>query len=171
MKATFEMNPQMRKEMEKTIRVLWTVFMCLGGLILVLYAVGDLVYKSQTHEGSSPYKALLYYGVFMLVMGLIMNILMNKMNKKNDKINENTVANYEFFEEYFTVEDIKNGEVTANQKVYYKDLIKFKETKSYLFLYPMTVTAYPIEKSAVTDGTYEDIKNYLKAQNPKLKIK
>ena len=54
-------------------------------------------------------------------------------------------------EEFMEVSSIKNGEVIGTSKIYYKDLVKVKETENYLFLYPNKTQAFAISKKISTE--------------------
>ena len=75
--------------------------------------------------------------------------------------NGETKNNYEFFNEYFAVESVKNGEIIGTSKLKYTDLYKIKLTKNYIFLYINKVSVYPIKISNLTKDEQNTLKQFL----------
>lgn len=88
-----------------------------------------------------------------LVLGVTYFVLIAIGKKNNKKIMEDETV-YEFYDDYFTLTSIKNGEQMSTGKAYYKDMVKVKESKSYIFIYPNKAMAYPVGK---TDLAAEDL--------------
>jgi hypothetical protein len=59
---------------------------------------------------------------------------------------------YEFYKNYFIVNQYSKGERVAVVKNYISQIVKAKETDKYLFFYISTAAAYPVAKSDLTDG-------------------
>ena len=79
------------------------------------------------------------------------------------KINGNEFINeYEFNSEFLNISTTKNNEVIGTQKVYYKDIFKVKENKSYIFIYINQASVFVIDKTCVKADEIKEIRNLLK---------
>lgn len=94
--------------------------------------------------------------------GLVYLIFINKNIKKTA---ESKISNeYEFYDDFFTVASIKNGEEFAREKIYYKDLYKSKEKNEYIFVYVNKARAFIINKNAARREDLQAIKTKLKIE-------
>ena len=67
----------------------------------------------------------------------------------------------ELFDDNFTQIAFRNGEKIEEAKLYYKDMVQWKESKNYFFLYPNKVTAYPIDKKGLGEDGCAFLRNVL----------
>ena len=108
---------------------------------------------------------VLWIGAILFAWGLTMFITVNKVNKKSTS--RNLIDEIEFNEEYFEEKIMKNNEVIATNKRYYKDLIKIKETENYIFLYSSRASATPVYKKAFSPEELTLIKVWANASKIK----
>ena len=153
MKHKIEINENMQKELDKKIKLLGIVFFIVGLIGIIMYITIGTIMETEI----TILEYLLYVFAFCLVYGILIIFLTNK-NLKNAK-NLKAENEYEFLEDSFTVSTIKNNEVIATEKVYYKDIFKLKETENYLFVYKNRLSAFPIKKQ--NNEYYEDIKKLI----------
>lgn len=107
------------------------------------------------------------YGLYFVIVaavpfafGLVLSIMLKK-NIKNAAISP-TVSEYTFEEEFMLITTYRRGEVIAESKVYYKDMVKIKNKKDFIALYPNSVTAYVIFKDGLTKEELDEVCGYLK---------
>ena len=69
-----------------------------------------------------------------------------------EKMNRENV--YTFYDEYVEVKTMYHDEVAGSSKLYYSDIFKVKETKSFIFIYLNQQQAFPVLKENVSDLDY-----------------
>lgn len=114
------------------------------GIFLILYVLAEFF---NSDEGTSLI-FLLLFAVF-LGAGIGLKVVINKTLKTVTalpKINE-----YEFFKDYFIIDQTMNGENIAHVKVYVNQITRSRESNSYLFFY-IGAAAYPVLKSELTEA-------------------
>jgi len=131
---------KMQKELSKKQFKLWLFLLIFSSIFefftIILSFMGEDVWS-------------LHCCNLIVVVFSIICIRTNFKNRKNCV--ENKIINsYEFDQEYFYVSTTKNGDNLGNMKIYYKDIIKVKETENYLFLYINRINAYPIDKATTS---------------------
>lgn len=126
-----------------------------GAVFLSLYIIMYILSNSQVLY-------LLYCGVFLFVFGLLLTIVTLKQKNNQIKKDKNKVETIIFNEDHMLTSLKDKTEITATEKVYYKNIIKIRETKNYLFLYPNRAVAYPISKNELKHNEIEQIKNLIK---------
>ena len=67
------------------------------------------------------------------------------------------------------IKTINNGEDVGTTKIYYKEIVKRKESKNYFFLYPNNVNAFPIAKSELSEDELKEVRKLLNIQEKKAK--
>lgn len=92
-------------------------------------------------------------------VGLVCLVTINITNKKS--LEGDRELKLAFSEDSYMVSEVKNGEKIAEVKVYYKDVLKTRETKNYFFIYQNLTIAYPIKKSDVSSDDLNKIKNLI----------
>ncbi len=146
-KVSTPLDLKMQRELNKKSYILGITLSAIGGLIVavafVLYVIAVVLEKSET-----TYFVILICGGALLGAGIGALILVKKAEKT--VLGVQKAETYEFFGDYFTIEETLNGEVVANVKVYNTQIIKSKESKNFLFFYINAVTAYPVSKSELT---------------------
>ena len=89
------------------------------------------------------------------------------VTKRNNEKTVNSVNEYEFYDEYFTIKSTQDGEELANVKAYYKAMLKVRESKNYIFIYPNKALAYPVAKTALSDENLTTLRKIFKLEPPK----
>ena len=78
-------------------------------------------------------------------------------DKKSQKLSGNFINKYEFYKNYFKVE---NPEGTA--QIFYFKLYRVVETKSYFYIYISRQYAFIVSKLGFTEGKTEDFSKFIK---------
>lgn len=85
----------------------------------------------------------------VFAVGLVFVVTYNKIVKNAEVINKTNI--YTISQEFMQIETEYHGEIQESTKLYYSDIFKIKETKNYIYIYPDTTKAYPIEKKNISD--------------------
>lgn len=156
-----KMSADVSKELFKPILVWAIILTSIGGAgLFVLFTL----YLFTGFEN-------FYLDVWLwvcLVLGITYFVLVSIGKKNNKKIMEDETL-YEFFEDYFTLTSFKHGEQISTGKAYYKDMLKAKETKSFIFIYPNKAMAYPVGKAGLQPDDLTKLRQILKLKQPKTK--
>ena len=156
-----KMTPQVANELLHPILVWAIILTSVGGAgLLTLFALYLFI-------GFENFYIALWLWV-CLVLGITYFILISMGKKNNKKIMEDESL-YEFYDDYFALTSFKHGEQISTGKVYYKDMIKVKETKSYIFIYPNKAMAYPVGKADLAPEDLVKLRSILKLPAPKSK--
>ena len=138
MKYSLKVDRELQEELNKTLKRNSLIMIIIGAIGLVAYIAISMFIEHYFLE------MLLWLFVGLCGIGVGLLIVVNKTNKK--VVDNNLVGEYELFEEYLIINTLKNDEQISTMKFYYKDIVKIKETESYIFLYPNKQIAYPIAK-------------------------
>lgn len=153
MKNTCEVNQKLYIELNQTVKKNSKISLIFGIIGLVAY-IGISVYKEYAWLDY-----LLWISAILFGFGLVFVLTINKSIKKaKDNI---IVTENEIEETFMNITDTKNGEQVGSAKIYYKDIIKVKETQNYLFLYPNKQMAYPISKQGMKAEEIAQVKNWI----------
>lgn len=98
-----------------------------------------------------------------LVLGLIMLFSIGKTNGAIKKVN--IINEYEFNEDHIIISTIRSNEKVGTVKFYYKDFVKVKETKDYIYLYQNKMSAFPVDKNGLTETDLIILRGILRAYN------
>ncbi len=160
MKSVITMNENVQKELNFNSWLLSLIFLIVGSVGLAVYLVlGTIGIENYLIE------MLLLISAILFGFGLVFLIHINKTNKTNPNLG--IVVEYEFFNDYMTYRTLKNGEERETGKFLYKDSVKIKETKSYIFLYQTKVSAFPIQKDTLSEVDLKILRDYLGLKNKK----
>lgn len=138
-KVATEHTAQMNKELNKPTLIFGIVTAIVGGLILL---TSTIIYVVQ--ENASLPLSWITIGTVLLICGIIATVSAKNINNLNGVTR---VEEAEFFEGYIINREYENGEHLVTAKVYYNRIIKYKETKNYIFLYNTRVTAIAVDKN------------------------
>ncbi|MBQ7798145.1 MAG: YcxB family protein [Clostridia bacterium] len=156
MKCSCEINQEVQIELNKKAKRNSIIALIVG-------LVGLLVYICiPTSVEYFLLEILLWVSSFIFVFGIVFLVTINKANKK--VIANKITAEFELEEGYMIVNSIKNGEQINSSKVYYKDIVKIRETEHYIFLYPNRQMAYPLPKSKLTNEEVTTLRSWLNLQ-------
>lgn len=136
-----KINGKMQQELLLGFKVIGLISLILGAIGLTVDIVLEV---AEVHSF-----ALLTTFAFalLLVMGIVMVVYNAKLVKQSERINKENL--YIFYDEYFEIKTIYHGEVEDKTKLYYSDILKVKETKNYIFIYPDNTKALGIDKKNV----------------------
>lgn len=145
MEVKTSLDERMQKELLKTPIICCWIIIIFGGISLILTIVTAIGAKKV--DGIF----LLATAIF-LIMGIVLLISLNKTIQSFQKTNRENV--YTFYDEYVEVKTMYHDEVSGSSKLYYSDIFKVKETKSFIFIYLNPQQAFPILKENVSDLDY-----------------
>ena len=166
-------NGDLQRRMNRTVKVCGIVGTILGAVLLLAYIAIDVTLSTLAELGAMEnyadyevlLKILLWCGAMIFVFGL-MCIFLARANVKNaERLNQTN--EYTFYENYFTVTSVRNGEQLGTVKQYYADFYKVKETKEFFLLYPNRSTAFPVEKGRLTEAETEELRRLLPLRKKK----
>lgn len=100
--------------------------------------------------------------VFLYTRECCLHFLLPKIRYKALANMQNTINEYTFCEDNLKIHTISK-ECNGDTQIEYSLLVKVYETSDYLFLYQPQNQVFIVDKSTITDGTVEDIKNKLKS--------
>lgn len=153
MKTKTEFSTEMYKELSARAKGLFIAMTVLGAVGVALYfALTFTLFKN------APYFYIVPGGIF-LVAGIMLLVTVKKNEKKQGNVLISTEI--ELFDDNFTQIAFRNGEKIEEAKLYYKDMVQWKESKNYFFLYPNKATAYPIDKNGLGEDGCAFLRNVL----------
>lgn len=143
MQIRTKIDGKMQKELIMGQFVFAWIMLGLGIAGLVVY-IG--VYVGFDLKENYP---LLISCSIVFAVGLVFVVSYNKIVKNAEVINKTNI--YTISQEFMQIETEYHGEIQESTKLYYSDIFKIKETKNYIFVYPDSTKAFPIEKKNVSD--------------------
>jgi len=155
MKYSVKVDRELQEEVNKTLKRNCLIMVIIGAIGLVAYIAISMFIEHFLLE------IFLWIFAGLLGVGVCLLIVINKTNKK--AADNNFIGEYELFEEYLIVNTFKNDEQVSTIKLYYKDVIKIKETENYIFLYPNKQIAYPIAKKKLLPEELSMVKLWINA--------
>ena len=155
MKYSLKVDRELQEELNKTLKRNCLIMVIIGAIGLVAYIAISMFIEHFLLE------IFLWIFAGLLGVGVCLLIVINKTNKK--AADNNFIGEYELFEEYLIVNTFKNDEQISTIKLYYKDVIKIKETENYIFLYPNKQIAYPIAKKKLLPEELSMVKLWINA--------
>ena len=142
MKYSCEITPQLQAELNATVKRGFLISLIVGCVGLASYIALSMFFEGYLVN------LLLWVSALLFGFGLVFLITVNKSNKNASTLKLS--GEYELEPEYMMITSFKNGENIGNMKVYYKDIVKTKETENYIFLYPNPHMAYPVPKNKLS---------------------
>lgn len=139
-KTSTQLNERMHHQLNGASRGLGITLIVLGGLVLL---AGFIILIASDNDALT----LFIVGGVFLTVGIFTVVSQASMVKQIRQTNR--VEEAEFFRDYLIVREYADGEHVSTVKIYYKWLVRVKETSNYLFLYNTRVTAVPVEKSTL----------------------
>ena len=153
-KTVASLNEKMQKELMRETYMMSLFCIIVGATVVSIFLALSILSSILEFEGL--YFTFLILFAVILVYGIVLTVLLNKTVKT--AVNANKEYTYEFFKDYFTATETLNGEIVTTAKFYNNQVVKFKETKNYLFFYVNTVAACPVAKSELTKPEIETLK-------------
>ena len=157
-----KLNEKMQKELVRPALIIYLIMMIIGIIGLAAYVIIKIFVENANVE---------YLLIFSIpfVFGLVVYLAVKKQLKK---IKNNTRLNiYEFNEDFMNIKTMDNGEDVGTAKIYYKDIVKKRESKNYFFLFINNVNALPIAKCELTEDDIKEIRKLLNIQEKSSKTR
>lgn len=155
-----KMSKNVATELMHPIKIWAIVLTSVGGTGVFVWLASAIAFNYQLN---------LYFGLVFwlaLVIGIMYFVLIG-VTKRNNEKTVNSVNEYEFYDEYFTIKSTQDGEELANVKAYYKAMLKVRESKNYIFIYPNKALAYPVAKTALSEENLTTLRKIFKLEPPK----
>ena len=157
-KTSVKHDEKLFEELNKNVRILGIICLVAGAIIFVC---GVLVLGVNIYEGTNDSDSYVLLGLSAMFIFLgVFYILMCK-NSAKAAVKMNRVEHLEFFEGYLIEKEYTDGEHTSTNKVYYKWLVRIRETKNYLFLYNTRVSAIAVDKNSLPPNELDTIRSLL----------
>lgn len=140
----------LQKRIFKRVRAVLLGMTIVGFAMLIAYVVLYVVTdEGRTLPDGFWLDALLWFGALCAGMGLVAFISSGRANKK--QLSLCLVNEYEFRAEGLVINDYRSGEHISTSRLKYSDFEKIKESKEFFLLYPNRVTAYPVDKTLLSE--------------------
>ncbi len=145
-KTSTNMDEKLFCELNSSLRKMCVAYIVLGAVLAPLgaLALGVDIYNGREASYGTFMVAI---GVALIFLGIFFRLYYKNFNKAAIKMNR--VEEAEFFDGYIMEYEYTDGELTSTNKVYYKWLLRIRETKNYLFLYNTRVTAIAVDKNSL----------------------
>ena len=155
-----KLDEKMQKELARPALVTYFFLMIIGIIGLLAYII------IGTAVANANVEYLLAFSI-PFIIGLVFYLIVKrqlKQTKNSTKLNV-----YEFYEDFVNIKTMNNGETVGTTKIYYKDIVKRRESKNYFFLFINNVNAFPIAKCEFTEDELKKIRILLNIQEKKTK--
>lgn len=160
-KTSVKLDEKVCAELNKNVRNVGIISLIAGAVIFVC---GVLVLCINIIEETSDADSYVLLGLSALFIALGVIYVMMCKNISKNAVKMNRVEHLEFFEGYLIEREYTDGEHTSTNKVYYKWLVRIRETKNYLFLYNTRATAVAVDKSSIPQSELNTIRALLKGE-------
>ena len=149
-----KVDASLQKELNGKSKLISLIMMIIGAVGLIVYVLlGTFI------PGEPKWVELFLLFAIPLGVGLVCLVTINITNKKS--LEGDRELKLVFSEESYIVSEIKNGEKVAEVNVYYKDVLKTRETQNYFFIYQSQTIAHPVKKSDLTTEQLEQVKKLI----------
>ena len=159
MKYSIEINESLQNELNKKVKQNCKLAIIIGIIGLAFYIAVSMFFEHFFLE------ILSWIFIAFAGGGIGLLIVVNRTNKK--ACERKLTAEYELFEDYMVVVSQKDGIEISTMKLFYKDVIKIKETENYIFLYADKQTAFPIQKNKLTPEELSTARLWINAHKTK----
>ena len=147
-KVKTAIDANMQKELNSKPSAYALTLIIVGAIGVGIFLVLEIASAFVEMKENAIFVFLILFAVF-LGAGIGLKVVINKTLKTVTalpKINE-----YEFFKDYFIIDQTMNGENIAHAKVYVNQITRSRESNNYLFFY-IGAAAYPVLKSELTEA-------------------
>ena len=164
MKCSVKITKELLNELNKPTKILSIILICMGFLLSITCFIDKDFYVNYH---------LFYISIFMAIIQIFVGILLIFQIKNNTskQLANNQTNDMEFFENHFTVNTTKNGEIVTTAKINYSDLSNVRETQNYLFLYQSRINVLVADKKQLGEENVKKIKLYIAKENKRIKLK
>ncbi len=157
-KTSVEHSENVYNELNKNLRSLGILYIVCGAVIFVLGLVVSIL-EALEETGDWQDATMIIVGAVFAALGIFFLVLYKNAAKAALKFKR--VEEVEFFGDYLIDKEYTDGELTSTNKVYYKWIVRIRETKSYLFLYNTRVTAIAVDKNSLPPNELNTIRALL----------
>lgn len=158
-KCSVKIDENLQSEINKKASNVCLVLTIIGSVGLIMYIILGTIFDSKWLY------VLLWVMAILFGFGLTYMISIKKVNKKaasNGWINE-----IEIYEECANITSIKNNETMSTMKLYYRDVLKTRETENYFIIYINKLSAITIPKKSFTHEELSTIKLWIETARMK----
>lgn len=158
-KTSVKIDGKVQDELNRNGRILCVVYIIVGAVLSaggLALCVWEVFKDSDGGFGT----LLLTVGLILLFCGIFLIFILNNAKKATGK--RERVEHAEFFDDYLIERVYTDGEHTSTNKVYYKWLVKIKETQNFLFLYTTRATAIAVDKNSLPPSELNTVRGLLK---------
>lgn len=145
-KTAVKHSEKLYSELNRNVRIAGIICLVVGGLVMTL---GILVLGIDIYEGKYETDSYIVIGLGAICLFLGLFYVLVCKNAAKTALKMNRVQEVEFCDGYLMEWEYTDGELTSTNKVYYKWIVKFRETKNFLFLYNSRVTAVAVDKNGL----------------------
>ena len=144
-----KLDKNANKELNRKNMISWLIVMLIGILVTAYGVVSSLFNLLEGFYCS----LLMVIGLLFVLFSLICVIIIIKIGKEQRDSNIELV--YDFCKKYVILKRIQNGNELEQEKITYKNIIKTRRTKHYIYIYKTDKTVVPF---CITDVKEEDLK-------------
>ena len=146
------------KELNKGMHNLGILYIVCGAIIFVM-GLAMSILSALDDTGSWEDITMIVVGAAFLALGIFFLLMCSRTAKTALKFKR--VQELEFFSDYLLEKGYTDGEHTSTNKIYYKWIVKIKETQNYLFLYNTRMTAIAVDKNGLPLNELNTIRSLL----------
>ena len=153
-------DEKMQKEFSANVNKLALTMLIAGSVGVAIFFT--LFILSEFISGLKDDFTLPFLIVFAAFLGggIGLKVLYNKSLKQ--VANSGKVNEYEFFSDYFTVNQLLNGETVATAKFYNNQILKVKNGKNYFFIHINAAQVFPVAKAELAESELQILKTVLR---------
>ncbi len=158
-KTSVKLDEKLYCELNKNLRTLGILYIVIGAVLTAVgvFVLGIAIYENEIVD---YYDILIFVlGIVFIFIGIFFRLYYKNFNAAASKMNR--IEEVEFFDGYFMEYEYTEGELTSTNKVYYKWIVKVRETKNYLFLYNTRVTAVAVDKNSLPLNEFNTVLSLL----------
>lgn len=148
-KIETQINADMQREYLRKLYIISLVSLISGCIGLAAYIVWVVLVTGT--EAREPSIMMLILFAVLFGFGLVF-LLACKKTVKNTGKSGIKLESCEFFNNYIIAEDYLGGEKVATVKIYYRQIVKRRETKNFLFIFLRPGAAIPVSKAGLSEG-------------------
>ncbi len=163
-KTSIVHDEKVYSELNKSMHNLGILYIVCGAIIFVLGLLLIGITALEGLEDSSNF-ILIVVGAVFVVLGIFFLIMCSKSAKT--ALQYKRTQELEFFGDYLLEKGYTDGEHTSTNKIYYKWIVRVKETANFIFLYNTRATALAVDKNSLPPEELNTIRSLVgKAPKP-----
>ncbi len=149
-----KLDKNVNKELNRKNMLSWFVVLIIG-LIVTAYGVVSTLFNLLESFYCS---LLMVIGMLFVVFSLICIIIIIKIGKEQK--DSNIVLVYDFCKKYVILKRMDGDKEIEQEKITYKNIIKTRRTKNYIYIYKTDKTVVPFCTTNVSEEDLKIIINY-----------